>query len=148
MRCALFWDVTQCIVVIPYRHFGTEYLSHLQGPRNPRCVCRFCRRLVNGCGSRIVGNGVWCFGPCDTGGRRVKELGLLDFKSLESLDFLNLRDGTERLSCIDPKELSLCTAKYPRRAQISNCNCFIFSIHLDAYLSHKMIKVALTLFIT
>ena len=30
--CAL-WDITQRIVVIPYRRFGTTYRSHLQGSR-------------------------------------------------------------------------------------------------------------------
>jgi hypothetical protein len=33
MRCALFWDVTQCHVVIVYRRFGTTYRSHSQGSR-------------------------------------------------------------------------------------------------------------------
>jgi hypothetical protein len=32
---ALCWDVTQRIVVIPYRRLGTTYRSHLQGSRNP-----------------------------------------------------------------------------------------------------------------
>jgi hypothetical protein len=36
LRSALFWDVAQRTVVIPYRRFGTTYRSHLQGPRNPR----------------------------------------------------------------------------------------------------------------
>jgi hypothetical protein len=27
MRCALFWDITQRKVVIPYRSFGTAYRS-------------------------------------------------------------------------------------------------------------------------
>ena len=36
MRSALYWDITQGIVVIHYRRFGTIYLSHLQGSRNPR----------------------------------------------------------------------------------------------------------------
>jgi len=31
MRSALFWDVTQRIVVISYPHFGTTYLSHFIG---------------------------------------------------------------------------------------------------------------------
>jgi hypothetical protein len=35
-RSALFWDITQRRVVILYRRFGTTYLSHLQGSRNPR----------------------------------------------------------------------------------------------------------------
>ena len=35
LRSALFWDVTQRIVVIPYGRFGTTYRSELQGPRNP-----------------------------------------------------------------------------------------------------------------
>jgi hypothetical protein len=30
-RPALFWDIKQRVVVIPYRHFGTTYMSHLQG---------------------------------------------------------------------------------------------------------------------
>jgi hypothetical protein len=29
LRSALFWVITQPIVVIPYRRFGTTYLSHL-----------------------------------------------------------------------------------------------------------------------
>jgi hypothetical protein len=32
-RSALFWDITQHIVVIPYQHFRTIYRSHLQGSR-------------------------------------------------------------------------------------------------------------------
>ena len=32
MRTALLWAITQWVVVIPYRCFGTTYLSHLQGP--------------------------------------------------------------------------------------------------------------------
>jgi len=36
MRSALSCDITQCVVVIPYRSFGTTYRSHLQWPRNPR----------------------------------------------------------------------------------------------------------------
>jgi hypothetical protein len=38
MRSALFCDVTQRTVVIPYRRFGTTYRSHLQGSRDPRYV--------------------------------------------------------------------------------------------------------------
>ena len=37
IRSVLFWDITQRIVVIPYRRFGTTYLSYLQGS-NPRLV--------------------------------------------------------------------------------------------------------------
>ena len=33
MRSALFWDVMQHMMVIPYRRFGTTYQSHLQGSR-------------------------------------------------------------------------------------------------------------------
>ena len=29
-RTALFWTITQRVVVIPYRRFGTTYRSHLQ----------------------------------------------------------------------------------------------------------------------
>ena len=32
-RTALFWVITQRVVVIPYRRFGTTYRSHLQGSR-------------------------------------------------------------------------------------------------------------------
>jgi len=35
MISAFFWDITQHIVVISYRHFGTTYRSHIQGSRNP-----------------------------------------------------------------------------------------------------------------
>ena len=31
MRFALYWVITQRIVVIPYRRFGTTCPSHLQG---------------------------------------------------------------------------------------------------------------------
>jgi hypothetical protein len=31
MRSALFWNVTQRIVVISYRYFGTNYRSHFIG---------------------------------------------------------------------------------------------------------------------
>jgi len=30
MRFAIFWDITQRIVVISYRRFGTTYPPHLQ----------------------------------------------------------------------------------------------------------------------
>jgi len=33
MKSALFWDITQHRVEIPYRRFGTTYRSHLQGSR-------------------------------------------------------------------------------------------------------------------
>jgi hypothetical protein len=33
LRTALYWAVTQRVVVIPYRRFGTTYRSHLQGSR-------------------------------------------------------------------------------------------------------------------
>ena len=45
LRSILFWDVTQRIVVIPYRRFGKTYRSHLQGSRNPSR--RLPRNLVN-----------------------------------------------------------------------------------------------------
>jgi len=32
-RTALFWDITQRVVVDSYRRFGTTYRSHPQGPR-------------------------------------------------------------------------------------------------------------------
>jgi len=31
VRYAIFWDITQRMVVIPYRHCGTTYWSRLQG---------------------------------------------------------------------------------------------------------------------
>ena len=34
VRTALFWAITQRIVVIPYRRFETTYRSHLQGSKN------------------------------------------------------------------------------------------------------------------
>ena len=36
LRPALFWNITQRMVVIPHRRFGTTYRSHLQGLRKPR----------------------------------------------------------------------------------------------------------------
>jgi hypothetical protein len=33
MRSAPFWDITQRVVVIPYRRFGTIYWSHLEWPK-------------------------------------------------------------------------------------------------------------------
>jgi hypothetical protein len=33
LRTALFWVITQRVVVISYRRFGTAYRSHLQGSR-------------------------------------------------------------------------------------------------------------------
>jgi hypothetical protein len=36
VRSALFWDITQCRVVILYRRFGTTYPSHLKGSGSPR----------------------------------------------------------------------------------------------------------------
>jgi len=46
MRYVLFWDITQCMVVIPNQNFGTTYWSHLQRSRNPRSKL-FC---WEGCG--------------------------------------------------------------------------------------------------
>jgi len=36
MKTALFWVITQRVVVIPYRHFRTNYWFHLQGSRIPK----------------------------------------------------------------------------------------------------------------
>jgi hypothetical protein len=36
LRCALFWDIRQCIVVISCRRFGITYRSCFQGSRNPK----------------------------------------------------------------------------------------------------------------
>jgi hypothetical protein len=34
MRSALFWDTTQCLVVVLYRRFGTNCRAHRKGSRN------------------------------------------------------------------------------------------------------------------
>jgi hypothetical protein len=36
LKSALLWDITQCVVVVPYRRFGTTYQSHIQGSRYRR----------------------------------------------------------------------------------------------------------------
>jgi len=36
MRTGFFWVVTQRVVVIPYRLFGTKYRPHIQGSRIQR----------------------------------------------------------------------------------------------------------------
>jgi len=33
MRTALFWVITQRVVVVSYQRFGTTYLAHLHGSR-------------------------------------------------------------------------------------------------------------------
>jgi len=33
LRAALFWAITQRVLTIPYRHFGTTHLSQIQGYR-------------------------------------------------------------------------------------------------------------------
>jgi len=38
LRSAIFWIITQCVVVIPYRRFGTTYRSHLPGSRIPKML--------------------------------------------------------------------------------------------------------------
>jgi len=35
MRSALFWDITQRVVVNPYRRFGKTYRANFQSSRNP-----------------------------------------------------------------------------------------------------------------
>jgi hypothetical protein len=35
-RVLLYWDVTQCRLVVSYRHFGTPYQFYLQGSSSPR----------------------------------------------------------------------------------------------------------------
>jgi hypothetical protein len=39
MRTVLFWDITQCVMVISYRHFVTTSRSHLQGSRIQKKTC-------------------------------------------------------------------------------------------------------------
>jgi len=36
MRSAVVWHITQRLLVIPKRRFGTTYRSQLQGSRNPK----------------------------------------------------------------------------------------------------------------
>jgi hypothetical protein len=36
MRSSLFWDITQRVLIIPYRCFEKSYQFHLQRSRNPR----------------------------------------------------------------------------------------------------------------
>ena len=38
MKTPLFWVITQRVVIIPYRRFGTTCRSHLQQPRQDLCV--------------------------------------------------------------------------------------------------------------
>jgi len=33
LRSSVFWDVTQRVLLVSYRCFGTTYWSHLQGSR-------------------------------------------------------------------------------------------------------------------
>jgi hypothetical protein len=42
INATLFWDITQCRIVILYRRFGTTCLSHLQESRSPRIKERVC----------------------------------------------------------------------------------------------------------
>jgi hypothetical protein len=37
MGTEFFWVITQRLMVIPYRHFGTAYRSHLQGQEICKC---------------------------------------------------------------------------------------------------------------
>jgi len=47
MRTALFWAVTQRVVVIPYRCFGASYRSHLQGLRiKEEIICHYVRHTL------------------------------------------------------------------------------------------------------
>jgi len=47
-------------------------LVHIVGVIIKKFVCRSCCQLAIGRGSRIVGNGVWCFVHYSTGGSRAK----------------------------------------------------------------------------
>jgi hypothetical protein len=46
-RTALFWVVTQRVVEITYRRFGTTYPSHLQGSRSWNCsmISEYCTNV-------------------------------------------------------------------------------------------------------
>jgi hypothetical protein len=52
IRSALFWDILQCIVVIPYWSFGTTEWSHLPESRNPRRKPQYHQRGRWGTGDR------------------------------------------------------------------------------------------------
>jgi len=41
MRTALFWVITQQVVVIPYRRLGTSYRPHPQGSRIQKYLFEF-----------------------------------------------------------------------------------------------------------
>jgi hypothetical protein len=46
MRTALFWVITQRVVVIPYQRFGTTYRFYLQGSRiQTRAISMLSKRL-------------------------------------------------------------------------------------------------------
>ena len=68
IRSALFWDITQCRVVILCRRFGTTYRPHIQGSRSPK------RKKKS------------------SSFKKSKK------KNLFFLDFLTLEDGTDTLS--------------------------------------------------
>ena len=42
----LFWDVTQRLLVVVYRHFGTAYQSHLQQHSSPETSVRDYQRTL------------------------------------------------------------------------------------------------------
>ena len=52
LKLSLFWDVTQHMLLVVYRRFGTTYLSHIQGSSSSVCcftrkygIYRVCRKV-------------------------------------------------------------------------------------------------------
>jgi len=45
MRTVLFWAITQPVVVIPYRHFGTDWLSQNVNKEFPLHTAQQTRRV-------------------------------------------------------------------------------------------------------
>ena len=75
VKIALCWVITQGVVVIPYRPYGTTYRSHLQGSRNTGVnINIFCteRRHVSlfsvedsqVLASCLLNRGALCSSPC------------------------------------------------------------------------------------
>jgi len=55
IRSALFRDITWRRVVISHRHFGTNYLSHVQGSRNPSRRTSSPSKMVHSCQQKSIG---------------------------------------------------------------------------------------------
>jgi hypothetical protein len=91
MKSAHFQDITQSIMVIPYRHFGKPYLSHFNG-------------------------------------QEIQE---------EALNFLNLKDGIDKLSRNVGKDLQQHAIPEERRSHRNSCVS-----HRIACISHRISYVS------